>query len=312
MALGTVANALGQNAIALGRTSIANTVNSVALGSYSEAGSNTFDATSSRAVFKNDAGSNSEVRFAASSSSIGGAVSVGKAGNERQIQNVAAGRLSATSTDAINGSQLYTVLNNSGFNVQENGNAKSRINNNGVVNFKDGNLTTANVTDTDNGTIVKFEVNTTNITTDATTGNATTTNPNNIATAGDVTNAINKVRNMPITFTGNTGSAVKKLGESLGIVGDGTDITSTADANNVTFTLNKSTVVTAGDNKAVTSGAVDTAIKAINLTTAGNTGTGAVNLATQSLNITGSNGLTTVATGNGIEVKIDDETRKKN
>ena len=311
MALGTVANALGQNAIALGRTSIANTVNSVALGSYSEAGSNTFDATSSRAVFKNDAGSNSEVRFAASSSSIGGAVSVGKAGNERQIQNVAAGRLSATSTDAINGSQLYTVLNNSGFNVQENGNAKSRINNNGVVNFKDGNLTTANVTDTDNGTIVKFEVNTTNITTDATTGNATTTNPNNIATAGDVTNAINKVRNMPITFTGNTGSAVKKLGESLGIVGDGTDITSTADANNVTFTLNKSTAVTAGDNKAVTSGAVDTAIKAINLTTAGNTGNGAVNLATQSLNITGSNGLTTVATGNGIEVKIDDATRKK-
>ena len=166
------------------------------------------------------------------------------------------------------------------------------------------------MTDTENGTIVKFDVNTTNITTDGQ-GNATAANPNNIATAGDVTNAINNVRNMPITFTGNTGSAVKKLGESLGIVGDGTDITSTADANNVTFTLNKSTAVTAGDNKAVTSGAVDTAIKAINLTTAGNTGTGAVNLATQSLNITGSNGLTTVATGNGIEVKIDDATRQK-
>ena len=157
---------------------------------------------------------------------------------------------------------------------------------------------------------MKFDVNTTNITTDGQ-GNATATNPNNIATAGDVTSAINHVRNMPITFTGNTGSAVKKLGESLGIVGDGADITSTADANNVTFTLNKSTAVTAGDNKAVTSGAVDTAIKAINLNTSGNTGTGAVNLATQRLNITGSNGLTTVATGNGIEVKIDDATRKK-
>jgi len=311
MALGTVANASGQNSIALGRTSIANAVNSVALGSSSEAGSNAFDATSSSAVFKNDSGSNANVRFAASSSSIGGAVSVGKAGNERQIQNVAAGRISATSTDAINGSQLHAVLNNSGFNVQENGSPKSRINNNDVVNFKDGNLTTANVTKTPNGTIVKFDVNTTNITTNATTGNATATNPNNIATAGDVTSAINHVRNMPITFTGNTGSAVKKLGESLGIVGDGTDITSTADANNVTFTLNKSTAVTAGDNKAVTSGAVDTAIKAINLTTAGNTGAGAVNLATQSLNITGSNGLTTVAKDNGIEVKIDDETRKK-
>ena len=310
VSLGAESAANGGSSIALGASSNATVGGSVALGNSTVAGSNMFDATSSGATFKNDAGINTTVSFAANSSAIGGAVSVGKAGNERQIQNVAAGRISATSTDAINGSQLYTVLNNSGFNVQENGNAKSRINNNGVVNFKDGNLTTVNVTDADNGTIVKFDVNTTNITTDGQ-GNATAANPNNIATAGDVTDAINKVRNMPITFTGNTGSAVKKLGESLGIVGDGTDITSTADANNVTFTLNKSTAVTAGDNKAVTSGAVDTAIKAINLTTAGNTGTGAVNLATQSLNITGSNGLTTVATGNGIEVKIDDATRQK-
>ena len=311
VALGAESAANGGSSIALGVSSNATVGGSVALGNSTVAGSNMFNATSSGATFKNDAGANTTVSFAANSSAIAGAVSVGKAGNERQIQNVAAGRLSATSTDAVNGSQLYTVLNNSGFNVQENGKDKSRINNNGVVNFKDGNLTTANVTDTENGTIVKFDVNTTNITTDPTTGNATATNPNNIATAGDVTRAINNVRNMPITFTGNTGSAVKKLGESLGIVGDGTDITSTADANNVTFTLNKSTAVTAGDNKAVTSGAVDTAIKAINLTTAGNTGTGAVNLATQSLNITGSNGLTTVATGNGIQVKIDDATRQK-
>ena len=311
VSLGAESAANGGSSIALGASSNATVGGSVALGNSTVAGSNMFNATSSGATFKNDAGANTTVSFAANSSAIAGAVSVGKAGNERQIQNVAAGRLSATSTDAVNGSQLYTVLNNSGFNVQENGKDKSRINNNGVVNFKDGNLTTANVTDTENGTIVKFDVNTTNITTDPTTGNATATNPNNIATAGDVTRAINNVRNMPITFTGNTGSAVKKLGESLGIVGDGTDITSTADANNVTFTLNKSTAVTAGDNKAVTSGAVDTAIKAINLTTAGNTGTGAVNLATQSLNITGSNGLTTVATGNGIQVKIDDATRQK-
>ena len=38
-----------------------------------------------------------------------GVVSVGAAGNERRIQNVAAGEISATSTDAINGSQLYSV-----------------------------------------------------------------------------------------------------------------------------------------------------------------------------------------------------------
>ena len=311
IAIGKGAVGTAADGIAIGSSANATVQNSVALGKDSVAGSNVFGGTAHEAAFKNDNGVSENKQFKAglANNSLG-AVSVGKEGFERQIQNVGAGRVTANSTDAINGSQLYTVLTYSGFNVQQNGTSKSRINNNGFVNFKDGNLTTVNVTDADNGTIVKFDVNTTNITTDAA-GNATAANPNNIATAGDVADAINKVRNMPITFTGNSGSAVKKLGESLGIVGDGTDITSTADANNVTFTLNKSTAVTAGDNKAVTSGAVDTAIKAINLTTAGNTGAGAVNLAAQSLNITGSNGLTTVAKDNGIEVKIDDETRKK-
>lgn len=312
IAIGKGAVGTAADGVAIGSSANATVQNSVALGKDSVAGGNVFGGTAHEAAFKNDTGVSENKQFKAglANNSLG-AVSVGKEGFERQIQNVGAGRVTANSTDAINGSQLYTVLTYSGFNVQQNGTSKSRINNNGFVNFKDGNLTTVNVTDADNGTIVKFDVNTTTITTDSTTGNATATNPNNIATAGDVTNAINKVRNMPITFTGNSGSAVKKLGESLGIVGDGTDITSTADASNVTFTLNKSTAVTAGDNKAVTSGAVDTAIKAINLTTAGNTGAGAVNLATQSLNITGSNGLTTVAKDNGIEVKIDDETRQK-
>lgn len=312
IAIGKGAVGTAADAVAIGSSANATVPNSVALGKDSVAGGNVFGGTAHEAAFKNDNGVSENKQFKAglANNSLG-AVSVGKEGFERQIQNVGAGRVTADSTDAINGSQLYTVLTYSGFNVQQNGTSKSRINNNGFVNFKDGNLTTVNVTDAENGTIVKFDVNTTNITTDATTGNATAANPNNIATAGDVTSAINKVRNMPITFTGNSGSAVKKLGESLGIVGDGTDITSTADASNVTFTLNKSTAVTAGDNKAVTSGAVDTAIKAINLTTAGNTGAGAVNLATQSLNITGSNGLTTVAKDNGIEVKIDDETRQK-
>ncbi|MBE2897204.1 hypothetical protein HPC38_10035 [Pasteurellaceae bacterium HPA106] len=43
-----------------------------------------------------------------------GAVSVGAAGAERRIQNVAAGEISATSTDAINGSQLHSFANNGG------------------------------------------------------------------------------------------------------------------------------------------------------------------------------------------------------
>ncbi|MBE2895984.1 hypothetical protein HPC38_03730 [Pasteurellaceae bacterium HPA106] len=40
-----------------------------------------------------------------------GVVTVGAAGAERRIQNVAAGEISSTSTDAVNGSQLYAVAN---------------------------------------------------------------------------------------------------------------------------------------------------------------------------------------------------------
>ena len=243
MALGSFANASAKSAVALGPHAKGTAYKSIALGADSEAGTNMFDATSSGTTFKNDAGVNTPVSFAANSSAIGGAVSVGKAGNERQIHNVAAGRISATSTDAINGSQLHAVLNNSGFNIQENDTPRSRINNNGVVSFKDGSLTTANVAKTSNDTIVKFDVKTTNITTDGQGNVAAADNSNNVVTAGDVVKTINEVRNLQMTFNGNSGSAVKKLGESL--------------------------------------------------------------------NIKGSNGLTTVATGNGIEVKLDEATRKK-
>jgi len=50
-------------------------------------------------------------------------VSVGSAGAERQIQNVAAGQISATSTDAVNGSQLYAT-NQAINNIQTGGGIK--------------------------------------------------------------------------------------------------------------------------------------------------------------------------------------------
>ena len=310
LAFGTNAIGSRDNTIAIGEQSNAAVEHSVALGSHSQAGANAFDATSSTATFKDAAGADTTIRFAANSSTLKGAFSVGKTGEERQIHNVAAGRLSPTSTDAVNGSQLYTVLNNSGFNVLENNASKARINNNNVVNFKNGTQTTAVVTKTANGTDVTFNVNTTTISSDAG-SNASTPDRNAIANAGDVVDAINSVRNKPITFTGNTGSTTKKLGDSLAIKGDGADITSAADTNNIVFRLNKSNSVAAGDNKVVTGDAVNTAINAINLNTAGNSGTGSVNLATQSLNITGTNGLQTEAKANGIEVKIDAATKNK-
>ena len=47
--------------------------------------------------------------FAGVGSAANGVVSVGKVGGERQIINVAAGEISASSTDAVNGSQLYAT-----------------------------------------------------------------------------------------------------------------------------------------------------------------------------------------------------------
>ena len=231
LALGYWANATQRNAVAIGRYAEAIAQDAVALGADSQANVNMFDNTTGYAEFKDDAGASKKIDFAAKKSLINGAVSVGKAGNERQIHNVAAGRLSPTSTDAVNGSQLYTVLHNSGFNVQENGTSKSRINNNGFVNFVNGTLTTANVTDNGNGSNVTFNVNTTTIKTGED-GNATAANPNNLATAGDVTTAINKVRNMPLTFAGDTGTNVtRKLGETVKLVGGVTDATNLSDGN---------------------------------------------------------------------------------
>ena len=218
--------------IAIGLGSNATAANAVALGHNSVAGSNTFNDSSDHATFKVDDGTDTNVTFQAGlTNNSGGAVSVGKAGFERQIQNVAAGRLAKDSTDAVNGSQLYTVLHNSGFNVQENGTSKSRINNNGFVNFVNGTLTTASVTKNGNGSDVTFNVNTTTIETDGD-GNATAENPSNLATAGDVTSAINKVRNMPLTFAGDTGKDVeRKLGQKVNLVGGETDATKLSDGN---------------------------------------------------------------------------------
>ncbi len=231
LALGYTAKATQRRAVAIGRYAEAIAQDAVALGADSQANVNMFDNTTGYAEFKDDAGASKNIDFAAKKSLINGAVSVGKAGNERQIHNVAAGRLSPTSTDAVNGSQLYTVLHNSGFNVQENGTSKSRINNNGFVNFVNGTLTTANVTDNGNGSNVTFNVNTTTIETGED-GNATAANPSNLATAGDVTTAINKVRNMPLTFAGDTGTNVtRKLGETVKLVGGVTDATNLSDGN---------------------------------------------------------------------------------
>ncbi|MGO4335115.1 beta strand repeat-containing protein [Labrys sp. KB_33_2] len=98
-AMGFGANASVANAIAIGTNSVANIANSVALGSGS---------TTAAVVNTTGATINGKAYSFAGTSPIG-TVSVGATGKERTITNVAAGQISGTSTDAVNGSQLFAT-----------------------------------------------------------------------------------------------------------------------------------------------------------------------------------------------------------
>ena len=102
IAIGKSANASNANAVAVGKNANASIANSVAIGSDSTTDTN---ATKQSSATINGITYN----FAGATSDAGMQVSVGAVGKERQIKNVAAGEVSATSTDAINGSQLFAV-----------------------------------------------------------------------------------------------------------------------------------------------------------------------------------------------------------
>ena len=99
---GSDASASADYSIAIGNKANASTANSIALGANAttRSATNVTSATVAGHTFGGFAGT-----------SPVGSVSVGKAGEERQLHNVAAGEISATSTDAVNGSQLYSVAN---------------------------------------------------------------------------------------------------------------------------------------------------------------------------------------------------------
>ncbi|WP_375538839.1 YadA-like family protein [Klebsiella oxytoca] len=96
---GADSQALGLDSVAIGMGAIAHNANDVALG----AGSETAAAAGTAGVSING----TDYAFAGANPTS--TVSVGSEGAERTITNVAAGRLSETSTDAVNGSQLFAT-----------------------------------------------------------------------------------------------------------------------------------------------------------------------------------------------------------
>lgn len=155
IALGTSSNVSGVSAVVIGTQAKGMHENSVTLGSYSSSAANDFDQTAKALSSFDDTATTTTIDYNGTSSTQTGAVSVGDGKLVRQIQNVGAGRITATSNDAVNGSQLYQAYYNAGFNIQNNGSETSRINTHGKVNFVNGENTEVVVKDGKNAAEIK-------------------------------------------------------------------------------------------------------------------------------------------------------------
>lgn len=147
MALGTGAHASMQNSVAIGTGAVADKVSKGTRQvdvSYDEDG-NVVETGSAKAKYT--------FRWAGGiNTSEGDVVSFGTPGAERQLKNVAAGRVAEDSTDAVNGSQLNAITRSLSQTItngwQVGGNNKFRLSNigsNGRVNFLDGLGTAVNI-----------------------------------------------------------------------------------------------------------------------------------------------------------------------
>lgn len=123
LAMGTLANASAANAIAIGKSAIADVARSIALG----------DGAKTEAAVATTAAKIAGTDYVFAGSAPVGTLSIGKAGEERTLTNLAAGRLSANSTDGVNGSQLFAT--NSAIQSLDAGGVKYDTNVDGSVNY---------------------------------------------------------------------------------------------------------------------------------------------------------------------------------
>ena len=257
LAIGTKAKASTFGAIALGTGAKADKLNSVALGTASE-------------VDKEGVARVKETILGTEYTWAGGAkvdkgdvVSIGKKGYERQLINLAPGEVSETSTDAINGSQLYSAFK--AINA-----AKTEV-------VAGENTTVDKQTDA-NGKSV-YTINAVDTSANVTTSDALTVNtngPQKVVGGASVTNyhldlskktkdeikqgvdANTAVATKGLTFNGDSGSTnVEKLGSTVAIKGDDENIATEASGDEVKVKLKKNITVdrvTAGNTKIDTDG----------------------------------------------------------
>ena len=217
VALGVGAHATRQNAVAIGTGSTTDLVGTRQLSvSYDKDGNIVDDNSPNKAYTFDWAGGTNTAE--------GDVVSFGSSGAERQLKNVAAGRVAEDSTDAINGSQLNSISKKlaTGWNIA--GDPKTKVAGIGTddqVNFVNGNGTTVTVTKqeevkngntvtTPKGANVKFDIKAADgsITSDAS-GISVNTDGDTIGKTAD-----GKLKaNTGTINTGNDGKAAPNTGD---------------------------------------------------------------------------------------------------
>ncbi|WP_409025540.1 YadA-like family protein [Gallibacterium anatis] len=224
IAIGKEAKANAQNAIVLGNGSSNQSQNALVLGN--EITLPTGNDNSVVIGYQSTIATNGETRGTSSydSATIGGLTYGGFTGNPtsvfsigpstgRTLQHVAAGKLSATSMDAVNGSQLYRT------NLALGNLAKTLVDNLG-----------------DNAAVVK--------TNGDTLGNLTFSNIGNTG-QDTVHGAIQKIADSTVTLAGNSGTTTaqnRQTNSSFGIKGAASGgITTTASGSDVSISLDKTT-----------------------------------------------------------------------
>ena len=236
IALGTSSNVSAVSAVVIGTQAKGTHENSVTLGSYSSSAANDFNQTAKTLSSFDDKAKGTTVNYNGTFSTQKGAVSVGDGKLVRQIQNVGAGRITATSNDAVNGSQLYQAYYNAGFNIQNNDKETSRINTHGKVNFVNGENTEVVVKDGENAAEIKVNAKDTSASVEAGSDAITVTVGEPTKVTGKDGMTVTTVTNYKVDLSQKTKDEIKNAG------GRGFNVTASASEGTVVNEVAEETV----------------------------------------------------------------------
>ena len=274
------------NAIAIGAGAKANRDNSIAIGG----GANTDAAGVAQTSYTLSNGDT--VNWAGGENVLpGDVVSFGAPGYERQLKNVAPGIVSATSTDAVNGSQLYAIAEKT---LSKYISIKSDL---------AGNKSNKGAEATDSMAIGPDASTTTAATKGTALGTGATVTVANGVAVGSQSKAS--------TASGVAGYNVNDSRTDKYGALSGKALTSTLGAFAVGNETNTRQITGVAAGTADTDAVNVAQLKSVNLKVAGDTGTGDVNLANSTLNIKGAGLAKTTAAGKDVTVTVSEKAVKQ-